>query len=361
MHYLDFSYVSCFQTQEIYNYGEQDSENISYAGDPVQQVTEKIKNEIKVLSTKDSQSLLRRVNDESLALLSWSKLADELKKQTPTFWQVLEASAYNPRQLSTNIRKTKDSNIPGIVSAACKLISLHNRDMNAVQRLNSLILLKGGAKKVAFQRLNSTNDCLSYKATLSMADTFGSKWEGDVMKWVDEVDKDVRHERSLLKEINRLEEDAIFIIDPIESVSNLFQTETVKTELQNLQSTMHKGFYFVGDNVDLRTKVRQMTLKNQHKDHHMFQICAYKNRISDNTLDNTKPKDNIQTVEFHNFVPSPTEKQKLAEELSFHVAVQWTENLSCFGPYRAVLPKYIDHQFIKETKRKSERVSYSSL
>lgn len=91
--------------------------------------------------------------------------------------------------------------------------------MNAVQRLNSLILLKGGAKKVAFQRLNSTNDCLSYKATLSMADTFGSKWEGDVMKWVDEVDKDVRHERSLLQEINRLEEDAIFIIDPIESFS----------------------------------------------------------------------------------------------------------------------------------------------
>lgn len=135
----------------------------------------------------------------------------------------------------------------------------------------------------------------------------------------------------------------------------------MKTELRDLQSAMHNGFYFVGDNVDLRTKVRQMTLKNQHKDHHMFQICAYKNRISGNSLDNTKPKDNIETVEFHNFVLSPTEKQKLAEELSFHVAVQWTENLSCFGPYRAVLPKYIDHQFIKETKRKSERVSYSSL
>lgn len=167
-------------------------------------MAEKIKNEIKGLSTKDSQSLLRGVNDESLALLSWLKLADELKKKTPAFWQVIEASAYNPRQLSTNVRKTKDSNIPGIVSAACKLISLHNRDMNAVQRLNSLILLKGGAKKAAFQRLNSTNDCLSYKATLSMVDGFGSKWEADVMKWVDEVDKDVRHETSLLQEYRRL-------------------------------------------------------------------------------------------------------------------------------------------------------------
>ena len=89
---------------------------------------------------------------------------------------------------------------------------------------------------------------------------------------------------------------------------------------------MHKGFYFVGDNVDLRTKVQQMTMKNQNKDQHMFPLCAYKNRISGNNLDNTKPKDNIETVEFRNFVPSVEESEKLADELSFHVASHWVES-----------------------------------
>ena len=98
------------------------------------------------------------------------------------------------------------------------------------------------------------------------------------MKWVDEVDKDFRQEKALIQEIKQLEEDAIFIDDPIESISNLFQTENAKTDLLKLQKVMHKGLYFVGDNVDLRTKVRQMTIKNQNKDHHMFQICAYKNK-----------------------------------------------------------------------------------
>ena len=189
-----------------------------------------------------------------------------------------------------------------------------------------------------------------------MADDFGSKWENDMMKWVDEVDKDVKQEKILLQEIDRLQEDAIFINDPIESITNLFQLQTAKSDLKNLQSVMHNGYYFVGDNVDMRTKVRQMTLKNQHKDHHMFQLCAYKIRIPGNNLDNSKPKDNIETVEFHNFVPNCDEKAKIAEELTFHVAVQWAENLSYFGPYKAVLPKYIKHQYMKETKQKTDRV-----
>ena len=229
--------------------------------------------------------------------------------------------------------------------------------MDAIQRINSLILLRAGAKKSAFQRFNSTHDCLSYPSTLSMADTFGSKWEADMMKWVDEVDKDIRQEKYLIQEIERLEEDAIFIDDPVESISNLFMTETARTDLENLKSVMHKGFYFVGDNVDLRTKVRQMTMKNQNKDQHMFQLCAYKNRVSGNNLDNTKPKDNIETVEFYNFVPSVEENEKLADELSFHIASHWVESLPYFGPYKSVLPKYIEHPYIKETKKKSERVN----
>ena len=77
---------------------------------------------------------------------------------------------------------------------------------------------------------------------------------------------------------------------------------------------MHKGSYFVEDNVDIRTKVRHMTVKTQNKDQPMFQLCAYKNRISGNIFDNTNQKDNIDTIEFHNLVANVEEEKKLAEE-----------------------------------------------
>ena len=70
--------------------------------------------------------------------------------------------------------------------------------MDSIQRINSLIILRGGAKKSAFQRFHSTHDCLSYPSTLSMAYDFGSKWEADMMKWVHEVDKDNRLEKYLI-------------------------------------------------------------------------------------------------------------------------------------------------------------------
>ena len=75
-------------------------------------------------------------------------MAEELQTKTPTFWMFLEQSSSNPRQQSKNVRKTEKTLLSGIVTAGCKLISLHNRNMNALQSLNSLILLKGGAKKL---------------------------------------------------------------------------------------------------------------------------------------------------------------------------------------------------------------------
>ena len=58
-----------------------------------------------------------------------------------------------------------------------------------------------------------------------------------------------------------------------------------------------------------------MTVKTQNKDQPMFQLCAYKNTISGNIFDNTKQKDNIDTIEFHNLVANIEEEKKLAEEL----------------------------------------------
>ena len=320
-------------------------------------MSEKVQQEIKTLCSKETNSILRGKTEEELATFSWTKMSEELKKYAPTFWQFLEKCAYNPRQKTINVQKTEEAILPGIASAACKLISLYNRDMDSVQRLHSLVLLRGGAKKSTFRRLNATHDCLSYSATLSMADKFGLKWENDLMKWVDQVDKDIAKEKHFIQEIQELEEDGVFLDDPIESASNLFLVENAKTELDHHRLDMHPGFYFVGDNIDMRTKVRQMTLKNQNKDEHMFQICAYKNRISGNHLNNTKPKDDIETVPFRTFLPDDQEKDALVEEFSHIVATQWADLIPNFRPYMTVLPKHIKHPYMNQTKQKTERVS----
>ena len=106
----------CFQITQPCTSNQQDSENKTQSDETnINYVNEKIKNEIKSLSSKDSKSILRGKDDESLALLSWTKLAAELKEKTPTFWTILEACSHNPRQMNTNIRKTKDANVPSIV------------------------------------------------------------------------------------------------------------------------------------------------------------------------------------------------------------------------------------------------------
>ena len=57
---------------------------------------------------------------------------------------------------------------------------------------------------------------------------------------------------------------------------------------------MHPGYSFTGDNVDMRCTPWQVTLKNRNKDHHMFLIVAFKNRVSSNHLPADKPKRNIK-------------------------------------------------------------------
>ena len=43
-----------------------------------------------------------------------------------------------------------------------------------------------------------------------------------------------------------------------------------KAKLEKHCYEIHPGYSFTGDNVDMRCKPRQMTKKNQNKDHDMF-------------------------------------------------------------------------------------------
>ena len=118
-------------------------------------------------------------------------------------------------------------------------------------------------KKVGFQRLSSLYHSMGYKATNTMFEKFGKDFDKDLKVWKETVEKDSKKEKSLIeKEMKK---------------------NTLKPKLSCRTIGMHPGYSFTGDNVDIRCKPRQMTMKNRNKDHHMFQLVAFQNSVSESS------------------------------------------------------------------------------
>lgn len=217
--------------------------------------------------------------------------------------------------------------------------------------------MKGGCKKSAFRRLNSTFDCLSYPATLALADRYGKDWDKTIKNWKVAVEQDRATEDRLMDSVQVYEELASMRQDVDEDTEVTLALSNVRQDLDQHRQSMHPGYYFVGDNVNMRTKVRRMTITNQNKDQHMFQICAYENRVSGNHLDNSRPMTNIDTYNFQNLIPGDHEKKCLLSEFTFLVSQQWSKYIPHFLPYINVLPKYISHEYLKEMKTRTNRAS----
>ena len=316
----------------------------------------KVQKEVKGLCSKDNPSILRKNDKTSLSCFTWEKIEQEWKSRAPTFLRFLECCSTNPSQIR-NKRKKGEALLPGIVTAGCKLLVVYNQDMNAIQHINSGILLKGGAKQSAFARFNSSFDCLSYLSTLKMSDEFGKDWNSEIMSWAKCVDDESKTEKQLQEQVAVVNETIDFLGDnPAAAVDSALEVAALEIQLSDFRKGMHPGYYFVGDNVDMRTSVRQMTLKNQSKDQHMYQMCAYQNRVSGNTLDNSHPKGNVKTVPFDTLVPSEMDINDLVEDLSFIVAREWCNFIPFLEPFQTVLPKYIDHPYLRETRQKTKRV-----
>ena len=102
---------------------------------------ETVKKELQRLCAKQDPSILRGKTEEDLKSFSWNKLQTELEEKAPTLLKILMSMFEN------DSKKIKQE-LPAILSAATTLISVHNREMSAIEYIHSLILLKGGAKKV---------------------------------------------------------------------------------------------------------------------------------------------------------------------------------------------------------------------
>lgn len=324
------------------------------------QVFDALKNEIKHLCAKSTNSLLRQSNKDDLLLFSFKDIAQEWRENAPLFYRFIACSSTNPTAELRNVLKKGDKLVQTQVAAGCKLLNLYNRDMKSLQLINDVLFLKGGMKKSGFTRLQSTNDCHSYLTTLLLADRFANEWDEQLIGWKEFVETDSELEDQLIKQISYIQ-DTIDLCGgavKVDLVNDLvLEKSTLEKNLRDHRSSMHPGYYFIGDNVDMVTKVRHMTSTSQHKDQHMYQMCAYENRVSGNELDNTKPLQDPKTAPFSQLIPGEREKQNMIDNFAYLVAKKWCQYLTFFAPYDAVLPENIDHPFIRETKKCTRRVS----
>ena len=94
----------------------------------------------------------------------------------------------------------------------------------------------------------------------------------------------------------------------------------LQDELLCLCRYMHPGYCIVGDNADMQTHAQHQRPQYTDLDAHMFQLAAYKNRVSANHLDPSQPIANIKTAPFSTILPSLDDLYKLLSKLAFHIA-----------------------------------------
>lgn len=304
-----------------------------------------ITKELTGLCSLSQPSLLRRKTKEDLVQLKWSDVYEELSERCLLFLKFLLASVSNLSH-ARNIHKKGEALHPPMLDAACQLISVFNADLDATRRVKSIALKKGGLKKIGFKRLASLNNCLSYNSTITLMDKLGQGYDSTLLEWKEEVEAGVKREIEILQSLSQAE-----------AAGNEIQVKEREVELQSHRASMHPGYSFTGDNVDMRCTPRQMTLKNRNKDHHMFQIVAFKNRISSNHLPCDKAKKSINEIPFTNFLPSPDEQSWFKRDLTILVGHKWTKYIPSLSWMKDYLPSSISHDCMDQAKCKTEKVT----
>jgi hypothetical protein len=271
---------------------------------------------------------------------------EELIKRAPRFHQFVTASVSNPSH-ARNVHKKQSALIPPMCDAACQIISVFSEDMNATRRLKSVLFKKADLKKVGFKQLSALNICMGYNSTSKMFENFGVDFDMKLKTWKHNVEEDSKKEKDLLSKLQSAVQ--------ADNTTDIVNTEA---ELVKHRNEMHPGYSFTGDNVDILCKPRQMTKKNQNKDHHMFQFVGYKNRISSNHLPNDKPTMKVQDISLTTFLPNAAEQRMLVDELVILVGNKWAEYIPALWWFKEHIPDRIVHEYMQVTKLKTEKVRY---
>ena len=302
-----------------------------------------VRKELDVLSSAKDKTILRCKDEASLKSFSWQKLHDELEEKAPKFLAVMKIVCENH-----DVKMKKE--LPAILSAASTIVAVHNPEMSALEYIKSLILLKGGANKSTFTRLNAVKTCMSYTMTIQKANEIASNADAQMEIWQTNVWNDRQREQQLLGGIEELKGNS--------DVASVLGVSRIENELKCLRRYMHPGYYIVGDNADMRTHARHHRLGHTDTDAHMFQLSAYRNRVSANHLDPNKPIGDLKTASFSTVMPSREDHDEMLQRLSYHVADTWRRHLKAFE--KCEVP-HTSHQHMAQTMCKTQRINLGVL
>ncbi|XP_056016751.1 uncharacterized protein LOC125676678 [Ostrea edulis] len=112
--------------------------------------------------------------------------------------------------------------------------------------------------------------------TLALADRYGKDGDKTIKNWKVAVEQDRATEDRLMNSVQVYEELASMRQDVDEDTEVTLAYSNVRQDLDQHRQSMHPGYYFVGDNVDMRTKINLgVLMKYEQYNEDMTDICEF--------------------------------------------------------------------------------------
>ena len=376
--------------------------------------------EVKALTTSKTEHQCKFSSNDILNLseTTYVDQQQELIQKAPTIHDIIMKIAINQRSQKRNKIKTSETILPAVMNAVNTLLMCRNQKMNHGATVNSIILRKGKADKMCFERLNSLQLCLSYQSVLNKQLGLGKQFRKTVNTWsslqtqhrdllLHKFDEIVHHsekelpvvfEEDITTSINlqdqslldihahlpqfdevlvdssfvdsdsesdmSVECESIYPISPtdVDLCVEKNEKEVLEdTKPPNIDTVTFEGKYMlVGDNLDLRVKRRHMTIDRQNKDMHLYNLIAVKNRVAlPEDLIGIKARqiNNVTDINLRDFIPSQEEEVQFKKDIKFLMTKDLIEYIEDVKWMKEFTPKYLLHNHWAEIQTVSEIVS----
>ena len=106
-----------------------------------------------------------------------------------------------------------------------------------------------------------------------------------------------------------------------------------------------KGWKYIGDNLDLTVKVRDMRQDNPNESYHFFHTIAVQDRIDANHFDSSKPQQLVSNLSVSDFLLSSSEYNCLREDFIVLVARVIVNEFKQFRFLAGGVPSHISQIF----------------
>ncbi|CAB4024531.1 Hypothetical predicted protein [Paramuricea clavata] len=233
----------------------------------------------------------------------WSSLLREMSERCPFLRDVLVTTA--------KCANKNRNHVPPICLCYAILLQQRNRDLNLVQRINTVLLSEGKAKKQSFTQL--IERCQKVGFSLS-------------------------------------HQSKVNLLDHIATHNNDHVVNEVK-QGKKLQGT--------GDNWDYKIRVHNMRKTEQNRDLHYFASNIIVERVPCEGSSKFAPQRDILTVPNSMFLLDNTETRKLREDFKVIVGRILVDRITSLSFMKLIIPAHIESKYPNEMAQKSTIIPLS--